>query len=256
MRVSKEQGEKALKHHLKYIKRAIKKKISLYEPLEFEPTYTKFIQWVKIPVDGEVETYLNHLIKNFLIENAYFALEEKYIQRVLMNKLGSSDPNEIRLLEIGDFIREKLEKEGLKRLKGFKERAKFKTFLTTAVIRLLYDFWRQKRSKEEHVTKYEPEFDALFDSPVDDPLSRLIQLEDERFKNKAAAFLPRVLDKLDFKERLAIQLKYENGMNVSAIARTLERTRFKTEQFIIQIEDKVSKEILSRIKRGGNHEAP
>lgn len=245
MRLSKEQGEKVLKHHLKYIKRSIKKKISLYAPLEFEPTCNTFIQWVKIPVDGEVETHLNHLIKGFLIENTYYALEE-YIQRVLMKKLGISDPNDIRVLEIGDYVKEKLEKDGLKKLKGFKEKSKFKTFLTTAVIHLLYDFWRQKRSKEENVTKYAPEFNALFDSPVDDPLSRLIQLEDEQFKNKAAELLPQILDKLDDKEKLAIKLKYEKNMKLSAIARTLGRTRFLTGQFIKQIERRISMEIIGR----------
>ena len=139
-------------------------------------------------------------------------------------------------------------KDGLKRLKGFKEKSKFKTFLTTAVIRLLYDFWRQKGSKEEHVTKYGPEFEALFDSPVDEPLSRLIQLEDEQFKNKAAEFLPRILDQLDSEEKLAVKMKYQKSMKISAIARTLGRTRFKTEQMIKQIEINISKEILSEIK--------
>ncbi|MCP5108531.1 MAG: hypothetical protein GY950_34420, partial [bacterium] len=230
MTLNNEHAGAIVKRHQKIIKSTIKKKIKLYAPLEFKPVFRLFMkQFKENHCDVEnVEEHLNRIIKDFLVENAYFALEEKYIQRLLMNKLGTSDPNDIRLLDIGDAVREKLEKNGLKRLKGFKEKATFKTFLTTAVIRLLYDSWRQKRSIGENVTKYGPEFDALFDPPVGDPFNRLLQLEDDHIKQKAAAFLPQVLAKLDDKEKLVIQLKYEKNMKISAIARTLERTRFKT----------------------------
>jgi RNA polymerase sigma factor (sigma-70 family) len=259
MRLSKEQAEKIFKQNLKYIKRSIKKKISLYEPLDYKTAYNGFIQWIKdedfkvireIPMDGEVENHLNELIKNFLIKNAYYELAEKYIQRIIMNKLGISDTNEIRVLEIGDFIRERLEKEELKKLKTFKEKSKFKTYLTAAVFRLLIDFWRHKSHEEEKVTKHEPEIEKSLHRPPDDPLTVLIKTEDEAFKKKAVEFLPQILDKLDFKEKLVIQLKYEKDMKISAIARTLGRTRFLTAQFIKQIERRISTEIL-----GGSHEA-
>ncbi len=251
------QGKTAMnigKEHLTYIKTSIKQKIALYEPLEFKPTYQKFLQRIreddfKIPVNSDVETYLDQSIKHFLIENTYYALEEKYLQRVLMNKTGTSDPNDIRLLETGDYVREKLEKDDLKRLKGFKEKSTFKTFLTTAIIRLLYDAWRHKRSIEENVTKYAPDFDNVFDPPVEDPSTRLIKLEDQQLKKKTAAFLPEVLDTLDVNERLAIRLKYEKNMKISAIARTLDRTRFKTEQFIIRTEKKISMELSKKTAR-------
>ena len=259
MRLSKEHAEKIFKNYLKYIKRSIKKKIFLYEPLDFTTTYKRFIQWIQdedfkvireIPTDGEVENHLSDLIKHFLIENAYYALAERYIQRIILNKLGSSDPNEIRVLEIGDFIRERLEKEGLKKLKTFKEKSKFKTYLTAAVFRLLIDFWRHKNHEEEKVTKHGTEIEKSLHQPLDDPLTMLIKTEDEAFKKKTVEFLPRILDKLDFKEKLVIQLKYEKNMKISAIARTLGRTRFLTEQFIKQTERRISKKIL-----GGSHEA-
>jgi RNA polymerase sigma factor (sigma-70 family) len=261
--LSKEQAERIFKDKQKYIKRTIRKKIAIYEPLDVKSAYTGFTEWVQtgdfnmfrsIPGNCAVDVYLDDLIKNFLIEHAYYALSEKYIQRILMNKLGAYDPNELKVLETGDFIRERLEKDGLKRLKGFKEKCKFKTFLTTAVIRLLYDSWRQKGSKDDQLTKYGPEFEALFDPPIADPFSRLIRLEDEQFKNKAAEFLPRVLDKLDAEEKLAIKMKYEKGMKISPIARALSRTRFKTEQLIKQIEMNISMKILSEVKKGGSHE--
>jgi RNA polymerase sigma factor (sigma-70 family) len=262
MRLSKEQAEKILENNLKHIKRTIKKKIAIYEPLEFNTIYTKFIQWVQeedfkvireLPENCRDEEHLDELVKNFLIENAYYALEE-YIQRIIMNKFGILNPNEIRVLEAVDFVRERLEKEELKKLKKFKEKSKFKTFITTVVNRLFIDCWREQNEIEENVTKHGSEFDALFDPPVEDPLIRLIKLEDEAFKNKAVELLPRILDKLDYNEKVAIKLKYEKGMKTSEIARTLDQTRYKTGQFIEQIEKIISRKILSVIKKGGNNE--
>lgn len=262
----KQQAGKIVEQYLGYIKGAIQQKIAIYDPLDFKTTYRKFINWLQeeeflvlreIPAGGKmetVETALDNLIKDFLIENAYYALAEKYIQRIIMNKLGTLDPYEIEVLETSDFIRDKLEKDGLKRLKSFQEKAKFKTFLVTVVNRLYIDSWRQKGSVEEKVRKYGPEFDALFDPPGEDPLKRLIKLEDEDFKNRAAAFLPRILEQLDYKEKLAIKLKYEKDMKLSAIARTLDCTRFKTGLFIKQIEWKISREISAELKKGGHHE--
>ncbi|HLP61594.1 MAG TPA: sigma-70 family RNA polymerase sigma factor [Candidatus Deferrimicrobium sp.] len=265
VRLDKKQAGKIVEQHLGYIKGAIQHKIAIYDPLDFKTTYQKFINRLQeeeflvlreIPAGGNVENILDDLIKNFLIENAYYALAEKYIQGIIMNKLSSSDPNDIRVLEIGDFIREKLEQEGLKKLKSFQEKSKFKTFLVTAVTRLLIDAWRQKGSIEENVIKYGPEFDAFFDPPVDDPLKKLIKLEDENFKEKAAAFLPRILDKLDYNEKLALKLKYEKDMKLSAIARTLGYTRFKAGLFIKQLEWRIFREISAELKKGGHHGTP
>jgi RNA polymerase sigma factor (sigma-70 family) len=267
VRLDKNQAGDILKLYRDFIEKSFKKKIALYEPLEFKPTYKKFIRRLQeagfevsgeIPADGngKMEAVLEGLIKNFLIENAYYALAEKYIQRIIMNKLLTSDPNHIRVLELGDMIREKLERDGLKKLKCFQEKAKFKTFLVTAVTRLLIDSWREKGRIEEQMTKYGPEFDALFEPPVDDPLKKLIKSEDEDSRNKAAAFLPQVLDKLDYNEKLAIKLKYEKDMKLSAISRTLGCTRFKAGILIKQIEWKISRQIAAKLKQGGHYGTP
>ncbi|MDQ1354402.1 MAG: Sigma-70 family polymerase sigma factor [Acidobacteriota bacterium] len=264
-RLDRNQAGEILKLYREFIEKSFKRKIALYDPLDFKTTYKKFLLRLQeeefklireMPADCETEQYLVLLLKNFLIENAYYALAEKYIQRIIMNKLGASDPNDIRVLETGDLIREKLEKDGFKKLKTFQEKAKFKTFLVTAVTHLLIDSWRQRGRMEENVTKYGPEFDALFDLPVDDPLKKLIKSEDEDFKNKAAAFLPRILEQLDYKEKLAIKLKYEKDMKLSAIARTLGCTRFKAGILIKQIEWKISREISAKLKKGGHYGTP
>jgi RNA polymerase sigma factor (sigma-70 family) len=265
LNLNKEQAEKLFKDNLKHIKRTIKTKIAIYEPLDFKTIYQGFIKWMQneefkitreIPVDCSTEVFLEDLIKNFLLEHAYYALAPKYLQRIIMNKLGNSNPNEVRVQDAVDFTREKLEKDGLKRLKKFKEECKFKTFLTSVVYRLLIDLWRHQGTVEDHVKKYGPEFMAIFDLPGNDPLSRLIRLEDEEFRKKAEELLPQVLDKLDSKEKIAIKIKYEKSIKTGEIARTLGWTRYKTDQYIKQIERKIAKEILSLMKKGGSNETP
>lgn len=254
-----------LKLYREFIEKSIKRKIALYEPLDFKTTYKKFIDHLQgegfevaggIPADGKMEMFPEGLIKDFLIETAYYALADKYIQRIIMNKLGSSDAGDIRVLEIGDMIREKLEKDGFKKLKTFQEKAKFKTFLVTAVTRLFIDSWRQRGRIEKNVTKYGAELVALSDPPVDDPLEKLIESEDEDSRNKAAVFLPQVLEQLDYKEKLAIKLKYEQDMKLSAIAGTLGCSRFKAGILIKQIEWRISREISAKLKQGGHHGTP
>jgi len=265
VRLDRNQAGDILKLYRDFIDKSIKRKIALYEPLDFKTTYKKFIRRLQgegvevtggIPADGKMEMFLEGLIKDFLIETAYYALADKYIQRIIMNKLGSSDAGDIRVLEIGDMIREKLEKDGFKKLKAFQEKAKFKTFLVTAVTHLFIDSWRQRGRIEKNVTKYGSELVALSDPPVDDPLEKLIESEDEDSRSKAAAFLPQVLEQLDYKEKLAIKLKYEQDMKLSAIARTLGCTRFKAGILIKQIEWRISREISGKLKQGGHHGTP
>jgi RNA polymerase sigma factor (sigma-70 family) len=257
-----------LNDNRKHITATMKKKIALYEPLDFKTTRKRFLQRLQtedykmprdIPRNCRVNEHLDCLIKNFLIENAYYALTVNYIPRIIMNKLGIFNPNDVTVQDTVDFVRERLEKDELARLKRFSEKAKFKTFLTTAVIRLLFDSWRRKGTVGKNVKRYESDFDAIFDPPVDDPLAVLIQSEDDRFKQKAAAFLPQVLDKLDPEEKLAIKMKYEKNMKTSAIARTLDFTRFKTVQLLKQTQHKIARELLKKInenQKGGSSETP
>lgn len=264
MRKRKEQGEKILGQNLRYIKGLIRKKIVLYDPLDFRATYRGFIKWIQNHhlkeiehmENREVEDYLNGLTRDFLIENAYYALSGNYIRRIIMNKLGNPNPNDIRVHDVVDFVREKLEKEGLRKLKTFQEKSKFKTFLVTAVNRLYIDSWRKKGTEEDKETKYEEDIENFLHPPAVDPFTRLITQEDEEFKNTAVALLPGVLDKLNSREKVAIKMKYEKNMKLSAIARTLGSTRYRTDQLIKQIEQEMKKEILAEIKKGGKNETP
>jgi RNA polymerase sigma factor (sigma-70 family) len=251
-------AEKIFKKNLRHMKNTIERKIDLYMPLKVETTYPEFLQWIQdeefkvfreIPTGFKLKTFLDDLIKNFLIERAYYALAEKYIRNRMMKKLEVSDPNDIRILEITDFIMKEIEKEGLARLKKFEERAEFKYFLGMVVTRLWYDFLREHYKTKKNLTKYENEFDTLFERPVDSPYDLIIKFEDEELIKKAAEILPQILEKLAPEEKMVIKWKYEDNLTISATARALGKTRHKTEKLIEETEAKIRRILLFRIRR-------
>lgn len=258
------QVEKKLKHRLKYIKKTLKEKIAIYKPLGYKTAYNRFIQWIQddcinnieeIPENCKAKWCLEVLIKNFLIQEAYYALGEKYIQQCLMNRLGTFEENDIKVLEILDYIMEKLERNNMEKLKKFKEKCQFKTFLSLLAVKELFNFWRKKYRAEKKATKYEDDFEDIYQRPVDNPMDVMLNAEDEELKTRAGEILPGVLVELDPEEKLVYQLKYEIDLKkTSEIARRLGRSHYKTKQLIKQTERKIKREILAKIKRGGNHE--
>ena len=258
------QVEKNLKHKLKYIKKTLKEKIAIYKPLDYITAYNRFIQWLdddcidnikKIPGNCNAKWCLKVLIKNFLIREAYYVLGEKYLRQCLMNRLGLFDENDIKILEILDYIMEKLERNNMEKLNKFKEKCQFKTFLSLVAVNELLNFWRKKYRAEKKAKKYETDFEDEYLRPVDNPGDVMLKIEDEELKSRAGDILPEVLAELDTEEKLAYQLKYEMDLKkTSEIARRLRRSHYKTKQLIKQTESKIKREILAKIKRGGNHE--
>jgi RNA polymerase sigma factor (sigma-70 family) len=240
-----------LKHRLKYIKRTLKERIVIYKPLDFTSTYKEVIQSIqdgelhvikKIPINCRARWCLDLLIKNILIARAYYVFGEKYIQQRLMNRLGISDHNDIKLLEIVDFIMERLEWNSLEKLKKFKEKCKFKTFLSLLVVSLLMDFWRKKYRAEKNKKKYKTDLEASFNPPMGDPLVVLI---DEETRNQAVQILPRILEGLNPEEKIIYQLIYEMEIKkTSEIARRLGTSRHKTKQLIKKLERKIRMELF------------
>ena len=119
----------------------------------------------------------------------------------------------------------------------------------TVVSSLLNDFWRHRYKVEKNVTRYETDFQEMFDRPQKSPLEELIQHDNETFKTEALELLPAILDAA---QRVAIKLKYEKKMKLSAISRTLGRSRFKTEQYIKEIERRIAMEIKVRMVAKNN----
>ena len=258
------QVEKILKHRLKYIKKTLKEKIPIYKPLDYKTAYNRFIQWIQhgcidnikeIPGNGNSKEELDLLIKNFLIREVYYVLGEKYIQQCLMNRLGIFEENDIKILEILDYIMEKLEKNSMEKLKKFKEKCQFKTFLSLVAVSELLNFWRKKYRAEKKATMYETDFEDEYLRPLENPVDMMLKAEDEELKSRAREILPGVLAELDPDEKLVYQRKYDMDLKkTSEIARRLGRSHYKTKQLIKQTESKIKKEILAKIKRGGNHE--
>jgi len=260
------QAREILRAHGGHIKRRIKAKIATYAPLNARRTYKDFIARLEgedfklireIPPQVEWPTYFDDLIKDFLVENCYYALAEKYIQQRIMSKLGILEANNIKVLELVDFVQSRLEKDGLKKLKTFKENAGFKTFLAMAVTRLIFDFWRTKRRVEKQVTRYSLDFEGMFNPLAPDPQAILSQSDAERFYRQARQFLPQIIKELNVPEKLALEMKYEHGLNISAIARTLGLNHYKTRTLLKNLEGQIKMKLSAGINPGGGrHETP
>ncbi len=245
---------------LSFIRKILARKISIYDPLNLKSVYKSFLHWLKegeykairiLPTEQKEEDYLNQLVKDFLIRNAYFVLEKKCIMYRLMRELNISNTNDVRLLEIVDFISERIERDELGRLRKFEEKCKFKTYFSLVVTRLLMDYWREKYKIIKHITKYEPEYSDFLEKAQPGPLERLLEKQDETIKKRAGIYLPLILESLDFKEKLVIRLKYEQDLNVSEIARTLGVSRYKADQYTREIEMSISKKMATYLKDGG-----
>jgi len=136
--MKEEQAAELVDKNLKRIKKTIKNKAAVYS-LDFKITFERFVEELKandyemvrkIPGTGEFENHLTDMIKNFLVRQAYFAKEEEDFIRKIVTKV--SKKNEIPLSfndEIVTFLNEKFEEGSLIKLKEFKEKSKFTTFL-------------------------------------------------------------------------------------------------------------------------------
>lgn len=262
-RVERGHAAEMVERHIVFIKNDIKKRIHIYDPLKFKLAFQAFLQWLReedykrikeMPENLPEDEYLSGLIRDFLIRGSYYALEERYIKHRVMNKLGTPDDNNIKLMEIVDFIIDGVEKDDFKRLKYFREEARFKTFFSTVVSSLFNDYWRRHYKIAKEVTKYEPDFNDAFDNPLKNPEENMLHIEHQQDREAAAKLLPDILARLTAEESFAVKMKFEKGMKISPIARTLGRSDYKTKQFIKQTVEKISREIAQKIKRGDYHD--
>lgn len=240
--ITKEQAGKIFQNHLKQIKRTIKKKIAIYEPLKFENAYNGFIKRAQdeeykvireIPADCPLESFLDNRVREFLIEKAYFHFlfqEEDLITRFVMDiskKRGI--PLELSP-EIVMFVREKLEdKNKLAAIKkSFREGSKLKTFFYTITRHLVFDYGRKYNVKVE--LKDSIDMDKIRSSTS----TPHIKLEENEIKER--------VEKLGHQEKVAFKMYYyENITNFNAMARTLKTTRHKAKKILENAVDKVLK---------------
>jgi RNA polymerase sigma factor (sigma-70 family) len=256
LRLSPQQARDTLGAHIDRLEKEIKKKIALYKPLDFKTAGSGFRAWLEadeyekvreIPPDRPIETFLDELRRDYLVERAYLALQET-IDRLVKFKLNHAAENDMTFLEMSDFIKERLEEDSIKKLKQFSEKSSFKTFLYTTVGRLVIDYWRCRARSRQNVAKYGNDIEAMFNGVQESPVESLIDREEEKTKIHILGLLPQVIAKLDVKEKLAVKMRYEQDANPGEIARTLGCSRYKAERLIKATENKIKKIIENQLE--------
>jgi RNA polymerase sigma factor (sigma-70 family) len=257
--MNEEQGAEQVNKNLKRIKKTIKNKVAIYD-LDFKTTFKRFVEELKandyemvrnIPDIGELENHLMDLIKNFLIRQAYFKKEEEDFIGKIVTKV--SKKNEIPLSfndVIVTFLNEKFEEGSLIKLKEFKEKSKFTTFLYKVIRNQTIDYVRKYKriNIPEEITVPPGIIDTIYGSNVG-PEEYMIREEEETIIKKIAELLPQKVEKLDIKEKIAFKIYYyENITNLSRIARDLGITRHKADAMIKRAWNEILSEIKKEIK--------
>jgi RNA polymerase sigma factor (sigma-70 family) len=269
------QARKIYTKNRKRIKQLFMQKKVIYKSLDVDKAYEAFIKpfqkddfsvlqaFPSNATNEEIECHLETLIRHYLIVQTFYALEESFVKERLKNKLRIYDPNDAKLSDVIDFVTEHIERNNFARIKSFEEKCTFKTFMATVVTSILNDCWRSIRSAQQNVKRYvgtkfqdeveeteenggtikqEIAFADLFQNRPQDPYE--VAVQDEYME-----FLPEVLKELEKERLLVLKMKYTKGMNVTQIARTLGKSRYKTEQFISQTEFLVKKEIMLKLEK-------
>ncbi len=257
--MNEEQAAELVNKNLKRIKKTIKNKAAIYA-LDFKITFKRLVEELKandyeivrnIPGTGELENHLTDLIKNFLIRQAYFAKEEEDFIGKIVTKV--SKKNEIPLSfhdEIVTFLNEKFEEGSLIKLKAFKEKSKFTTFLYKVIRNQTIDYVRKYKNiniPEEIIVP--PEIiDIIYGSNVG-PEEYMIREEEEAIIKKITEILPQKVERLGYKEKIAFKIYYyENITNINRIARGLGITRHKADAMIKRAWNEILSEIKKEIK--------
>ncbi len=246
-----------LNKNIKPLKRTLRYKIEIYA-LNFKPTLRKFIEKLnandyeilrKIPDNCDSESYLTGLLKDFLIEEAYFDQDAHDYPRKIIDTLVDKkgiDPG--LCLDIDSFVKEKIEEYRFARIKTFKEKSKFSTFLYMVVRSQAFEYLRVRERIKAVSKNFEKEIvknlygDTIGPDEIDD------YREKEELKEKIAALLPQKVQNLEVKENIAFRLYYrEHITNISQIARDLGTTRHKADQIIKRAWNKILVEIENEI---------
>jgi RNA polymerase sigma factor (sigma-70 family) len=225
-------------------------------PVDINDMFKKFINRIQendfklikeIPANEAIDSYLETLIKYFLVKESYFALlKQNYIDMAVAKgiRIKENIPGENILLdEVVLFCQDELEKNDLQRLKKFRESSSFKTFLFVSILRLIYDYYRKNHKRNEYINKYSQEFASLFKDDVKQIEDVYIKIEGDEIKQKIADRLPGLIKKLSADKQLAIKLRFIKNFNISIIARTMGITRYKAQQLMDNAIKTLSREI-------------
>ncbi len=256
--MKKEQtADELLDIKIKPLKRTLKNKIEIYS-LTFKPTLRKFIEKLKandyeivrkIPDHCDAESYLTGLLKDFLIEEAYFEQDaHDYSRKIISTLVDKKGIDQGLGLDIDSFVKEKIEENRFARIKTFKEKSKFSTFLYIVVRNLAIEYLRVRERIKTVSKNFEKEIvENLYGETVG-PEEIDNYREKEALKEKIAAILPRKIQSLEVKENMAFRLYYcKHITNISQIARDIGTTRHKADQIIKSAWNKILIEIKNEI---------
>ncbi len=124
-------------------------------------------------------------------------------------------------------VLEKLREDRFQRLRRFAFRAKLSTWLTVVARRLALDFLRARYGRDFALKKIrvvsidgEPDYTRIL-ADMRTPESELAAGERREQRRQLEAGLRLALEKLDDRERLAVQLVYFQGMRINEAGRVL-----------------------------------
>jgi RNA polymerase sigma factor (sigma-70 family) len=145
-----------------------------------------------------------------------------------------------------NFVLDKLAANDYKKIRAYRGESSFKTFITTVVARLIYTYGRKVGSREKKVGELSHD---VPDPNVRNPLEFLIEVEGERFKEKALQCLPGILKNLTKQEQRIIRMKYEWELKISTVSKTLGISRYRVERILEGAEFKIKQRLESYLAK-------
>jgi RNA polymerase sigma factor (sigma-70 family) len=146
-----------------------------------------------------------------------------------------------------NFVLEKLAGNNSKKIRDFKGKSSFKTFITTVVARLIYTYGRKVGSRGKKVGELSND---VPDPNTRNPLEFLIEIEDAWYKEKALQYLPGILKSLTKQEQRIIRMKHEWELKISTVSKIHGISRYRVERILGEAEFKIKQQLESNRLRG------
>lgn len=229
--ITGKQDKDRFEKNLKIVKKALESGCHYY-PLDFNRIFDQFVEdemIQKILGQNNSKKELEDTINDFLIKQAYFSLEtEEFIPKIL-HKISNHYALQPELFsDLLDYVRNELEKNNLRRIKGFNGQSKFTTYLYTVTRNLALNFLDKHNEWNKAATASTGDIIRALHELDFDPVSINIQSEKEEIMQKIAE----VIDTLSAKEKVVFKMFYYENVDVSKIAGTFAITWHKADKLL------------------------
>ncbi len=236
------------------IRKIIKQKVNAYyQGLDFKRAYNGFLAYLQgedsplamekgsdiLQMDKNMTgTFMENLVRPFLVEKNYRYLiyeNHDHVTGIIIDICNKFGIPRHCAPDIEDFVREKLEKKEklAKVAASFKERSKFTSYFYSIVMNLLKEYQAKYYVEGVQQEELEESKEKAFQNAVAPGAKPHTQAELKEIMER--------VEKLDAKEKLAFKMYYlENKTNISAIAKTLKMSHYKTKIILAQALEKVT----------------